>query len=185
MGTFQSMEGRLGQKQNPSSCWSNPTRWVARRVDPICIQNICDLVLVATGQEGSSWIMETRLMINSCADSKDIKPVNPKGNQPWIFTGRTDAETESPILWPPDAKSWFIGKDSDAGKDWGQEEKGTTEDEMVGWHHQLNEHEFEQVPGVGDGQGSLVCCCPWGRKESKMAERLHWIELCCMSLTSV
>ena len=85
------------------------------------------------------------------------QPVNPKGNQSWIFTGRTDAEAETPILWPPDVKSWPIGKDPDAGKYWRQEEKGTTEDEMIGWHHRLDGHEFEQAPGVGDGQGSLAC----------------------------
>ena len=90
--------------------------------------------------------------------------VNPKGNQSWIFIGRADAEAETPILGPPDAKSWITGKDPDAGKDWRQEEKGMTEDEMVGWHHGLNGHEFEQAPGAGDGQGSLVCCSPWGRK---------------------
>ena len=86
----------------------------------------------------------------------------PKGNQPWIFTGRTDAKTEAPILWPPDTNSWLIGKDPDAGKDWGQEEKQVTEDEMVGWHHWLNAHEFEQILGDGEGQGSLMCCSPWG-----------------------
>ena len=96
---------------------------------------------------------------------------------PWIFIGRTDAEAETPILWPPDVKNWLIRKDPDAGKDWRQEEKGTTEDEMVGWHHQLDGHEFEQVPGVGDGQGSLVCCSPWGRKELDTAEWLNWTEL--------
>ena len=94
-----------------------------------------------------------------------IKPVNPKGNQPWIFIGRADAETEAPILWPPDVKSWLIRKDPDVGKNWGQEEKGTTtEDEMVAWHHQLNGHEFEKAPGDSEGQGSLVCCSPWGRR---------------------
>ena len=93
-------------------------------------------------------------------DSKEIKPINPKGNQSWIFMGRTEA----PVLWPPDVKNWLIGKDPDAGKDWGQEEKGETEDEMVGWHHRLNGHEFEQASGDGEGQGSLVCCSPWGHK---------------------
>ena len=102
---------------------------------------------------------------------------HPKGNQTWIFIGRTDAEAETPILWPPDVKNWLIGKDPDAGKDWRQEEKGITEDEMVGWHHQLNGHEFEQALGVGDGQGSLACCSPWGRKESDMIEWLNWTEL--------
>jgi len=98
--------------------------------------------------------------LESPLDCKEIQPVNPKGNQSWIFTGRTDAEV--PILWPPDAKNWLIGKDSDAGIDWRQEEKGTIEDEMAGWHHWLDGHEFEQTLGVGDGQGSLVCCSPWG-----------------------
>ena len=106
-------------------------------------------------------------------DSKEIKPVNPKGNQSWIFTGKTDAEAEALILWPPDAKSWLIGKDPDAGKDWRQEEKGTTEDEMVGWHHQLDGHEFEQALGDGEEQGSLAYCSPWGHKESEKTEQLN------------
>ena len=91
-------------------------------------------------------------------DCTEIKPVHSKGNQSWIFIGRTDAEAEPPILWPPEAKNWLTGKDLDSGKDWRQEEKGITEDEMVGWHHQLNGYEFEQTLGVDDGQGSLVCC---------------------------
>ena len=95
----------------------------------------------------------TYIQTESPLEGKDIKPVNPKGNQPWIFIGRTDAEAEAPILWPPDANSWFIGKDPDAGKDWRQEEKGTTEDEMIGWHHQLNGHEFEKALGDSEGQG--------------------------------
>ena len=107
-------------------------------------------------------------------DCKEIQLVHPKGNQSWIFIGRTDAEAETPTLWPPDAKNWLIGKDLDAGKDWGQEEKGTTEDEMVRWHHQLDGHKFEQAPGVGDGQGSLACCSPGGRKESDVTEQLNW-----------
>ena len=98
--------------------------------------------------------------------SKEVKTVNPKRNQPWIFTGRTDAEAEVPILWPPDAKSRLVGQGPDAGKDWRQEEKRTTEDEMVGWHHWLNGHEFEQAPGDSTGQGSLVCCSLWGLKKS-------------------
>ena len=93
---------------------------------------------------------------------KEIKPVNPKGNQPWIFIGRSDAEAEAPILWPPDAKNWLTGKDPDAGKDWRREEKGTEENEMVEWHHWLDGHEFKQVLGIGDGQGSLACYSPWG-----------------------
>ena len=107
---------------------------------------------------------------------KEIKPVHPKGNQSWIFIGRTVAQAETTILWPPDAKNWLIGKDPDAGKDWRREEKGMT-DEMVGWHHWLNGHEFQQAPGVGDGQGGLVCCSPWGRKESDTTEWLNWTEL--------
>ena len=101
-------------------------------------------------------------------DCKDIQPVHLKGNQSWVFIGRTDVEAETPILLPPDVKSWLIWEDPDAGKDWGQEEKGTTEDEMAGWHYPLNGHEFEWTPGVGDGQGSLVCC-----KESGTTERLN------------
>ena len=96
---------------------------------------------------------------------------------PWVFFGRNDAKAETPVLWPPHEKSWLIGKDSDAGWDWGQEEKGTTEDEMAGWHHQLDGHEFEWTPGDGDGQGGLSCCSPWGRKESDMTEQLNWTEL--------
>ena len=105
-----------------------------------------------------------------------FRPVNPKGNQSWIFTGRTDAEAEAPILWPPDAKIWLIGKDPDSGKDWRQEDKGTTEDEMIGWHHGLNGHELEQALGVGDGQGSLACCSPWCHKESDTTEWLNWAD---------
>ena len=105
--------------------------------------------------------------LDSPLESKEMKPVNPKGNQPWIFIGRIDGET--PILWPPDVKSWLIWKDLDAGKDWRREEKGTTGDEMVGW--------FEQAPGVGDGQGSLACCSQWGHKESDMTEQLNWTYL--------
>ena len=115
--------------------------------------------------------------LESPLDCKEILPVNPKGNQSWIFIGRTDAEAETPILWPPDAKNWLVGKDPDAGKDWRWEEKGTTEDEVVGWHHRLNGHEFEQVPGVGDGQGNLACYSLWGHKESDMTEWLNWTEL--------
>ena len=120
--------------------------------------------------------------LDSPLDCKEIKPVHPKGNQSWIFIGRTDVEAETPILWPPDAKSWLIWEDPGAGKDWGQEEKGTTEDEMVGWHHQLNGHGFGWTLGVGDGQGGLVCCSPWGHKESDTTEQLMWTELKCQSL---
>ena len=115
--------------------------------------------------------------LESPLDCKEIQPVHPKVGQSWIVIGRTDAEAEAPILWPPDAKNWLIWKDPDAGKEWGQEEKGLTEDAMIGWHHWLNGHEFEQAPGIGDGQGSLACCSVWGRKESDMTEWLNWPEL--------
>ena len=127
-------------------------------------KNWCIWTVVCWGLLTVPWIAE-------------VKPVHPKGNQSWIFTGRTDAEAEAPILWLPDVKSWLTGKDPDAGKDWGQEETGVAEDEMVGWHHWLNGHEFEQTPEVGDGQGGLACCSPWGRKESDMTEWLNWTEL--------
>ena len=113
--------------------------------------------------------------LESPLDYKDIKPVNPIGN--WIFTGRTDAEADAPILWPPDVKNWLVRKDRDTGKDWRQEEKGTTEGKTVGWHHWLKGHEFKQAPGVGDGQGSLACCSSLGHKESDMTEGLIWTEL--------
>ena len=106
--------------------------------------------------------------LENLVDSKEIKPVNPKGNQHWILIGRIDAEVEAPIVWPPDVKSQLIGKDPDAGKDWGQEEKGATEDEIVGWHQQLNGPEFKQILGDREGQRSLVCCSLWGHKESDM-----------------
>ena len=105
------------------------------------------------------------------------EPVNLKGNQCWIFLGKTDAETEAPILWSPDAKNWLFGKDPNDGKDWRQQEKGTTEDEMIGWHQRLNEHESEQALRVGDGQGGLVCCNPSGHKELDTTEQLNWTEL--------
>ena len=110
----------------------------------------------------------------SPSDCKEIKPVNPKGNQSWIFIRRTNAEFEAPILWPPDAKNWLIRKDPDAGQDWRREETGMTEDEIVGWHHWFDVLVFEQTPGVDDGQGSLSCCSPWGHKESDTTERLNW-----------
>ena len=128
------------------------------------------------------WPVVLAKTLESPSDCKEIQPVHPKGSQSWIFIGRTDVEAETPILWPLDTKSWLTGKDPDAGKDWRQEEKGTTEDEMVGWHHWLNEHEFEQAPGVGDGQRSLACCSPWSQKESDTTEWLNrtvlkpWVE---------
>ena len=109
-------------------------------------------------------------------DCKEIQPVHSE-DQSWVFFRRTDAKAETLILWPPDAKSWLIGKDADAGRDWGQEESGTTEDEMAGWHHGLDGHEFGWTPGVGDGQGGLACCDSWGHKESDTTEQLNWTEL--------
>ena len=111
--------------------------------------------------------------LESPLDCKEIKPVHPKGNQSWILIGRTDAEAEAPVIWPPDAKSCLIGKDPDAGKDWRQEEKGTTEDEMVGWHHRLSGHELGQTPGDGEGQEGLECCSPWGLKKEDMTRQLN------------
>ena len=115
--------------------------------------------------------------LESPLDCKEIQPVHSKGDQSWVFFGRNDAKAESPLVWPPHAKSWLIGKDSDTGRDWEQEEKGTAEDEMAGWHHRLNGRESEWTLGVGDGQGGLVCCDSWGHKESDMTERLNWTEL--------
>ena len=115
-------------------------------------------------------------------DCKEIQPVHPKEDQSWIFTGRTDAEAETVILWPPHVKSWLIGKDPDAGRYWGQEEKGTTEDEMAGWHHRLDTHEFGWTPGVDDGQGGLACCDTWGCKESDTTERLNGTEMLLFSV---
>ena len=126
------------------------------------------------------WCLQTVVLektFESPLDSKETKLVNPKGNQPWIFIGRTDAEAEAPIFWPPDAKSWLIGKDPNDGKDWRQAEKGTTEDEMIDWHHQLNGHEFGETPGDGEWLGSLVCCSPSGLKESDMNEFEQEFEL--------
>ena len=127
-----------------------------------------ELMLLNCGVGEDSW---------ESLDCKEIQPVHSEGDQPWDFFRRNDAKAETPVLWPPLLKSWLIGKDSDAGRDWGQEEKGTTEDEMVGWHHWLDGHESEWTPGVGDGQGGLVCCDSWGGKELDMTERLNRTEL--------
>ena len=122
------------------------------------------------------WTVGLEKTLESPLDCKEIQPVHPKGDQPWMFIGRTDVEAETPILWPPYVKNRLIGKDPAAGKDWRQEEKGTTEDEMVGWHHWLDGHEFQQALGVGDGQGNLASCSPWGCKKSDMnwATELNW-----------
>ena len=123
-----------------------------------------------------SWTVVLEKTLESPLDCKEIQPVHSKGAQSWVFIGRTDVEVETPILWPPDVKSWLIWKDPDAGRDWGQEEKGMTEDEMVGWHHHLNGHGFGWTLGVGDGQGGLVCCSSWGCKKSDTTEWLNWTE---------
>ena len=122
------------------------------------------------------WSVVLEKTLESPLDCKEIQPVHPKENQSWVFFRRTDVEAETPTLWPPDAKSWLILKDPDAGKDWGQEEKWTTEDEMVGRHPWLNGHGFGWTLGAGDGQGGLACCGSWGRKELDMTERLNWTE---------
>ena len=122
------------------------------------------------------WTVVFEKTLESPLDCKEIQPVHLKGNQSWVFFGRTDAEAETPILWPPDVKSWLIWKDPDVRKDWGQEEKWTTEDEMVGWHHRLNGHEFGWTSEVGDGQGGLACCGSWGRKGSDTTEWPTWTE---------
>ena len=121
------------------------------------------------------WTVVLEETLGRPLDCKEIKQVSPKENQYWIFSGRTDAEAEALVLWPRDGKNWLFGKDHDAGKDWRQEKKGSTEDNMVGWHHQLNGNEFEQAPGIDDGQGSLVFCSQWGHKESDTTE-LNWTE---------
>ena len=120
------------------------------------------------------WTVVLEKTLESPLDCKEIQPIHPKGDQSWVFIGRTDAEAETRILWPPHAKSWLIGKDSDAGRDWEQEEKGTTEDEMAGWHHRLDGRESQWTPGVGDGQRGLACCSSWGCRESDTTERL-WV----------
>ena len=122
------------------------------------------------------WTVVLEKTLESPLECKEIQPVNLKGDRFWVFIGRTDVEAETPILWPPDAKTWLIGKDPDAGNNWGQEEKRMIEDEMVGWHYQLNGHGFGCTPGVGDRQAGLGCCDSRDRKELRMAGRLNWIE---------
>ena len=124
------------------------------------------------------WTVVLENTLESPLDCKEIQPVHPKGNQPWISIGRTDAEVDAPILWPPDVKNWLSGKDPAAGKDWRQVEEGMTEDEMVGWHHWLKGHEFEQALGDDEGQRSLACCSPWGHKQLDTSEQLHSYRCC-------
>ena len=123
------------------------------------------------------WTVLLEKTLESPLHCKEIQPVHSEGDQSWVFFGRNDAKAKTPVLWPHHVKSWLIGKDSDAGRDWGKERKGTTEDEMAGWHHWLNGHESEWTPGVGDGQGGLACCDSWGRIESDTTEQLNWTEL--------
>ena len=133
----------------------------------------CGCETIEKAERQNTWFFQTVVLgktPESPLDSKEIQPVYPKGSQSWVFIGKTDAEAEAPLLWPPDAKNWLIGKDPDAGKDWRQEKKGMTEDEIVGWHHWRDGHEFEQAVGVGDGQGILVCS---GCKELDMTEWLN------------
>ena len=132
----------------------------------------CDKMLICSSLCFRTVVLAKTL--ESPLGCKEIQPVHPKGDQSWIFIGRTDAE--APILWPPDGENWLLRKDPDARKDWRQEEKGTTENEMVGWHHQLNGHEFERALGVGDGQGSLACCSPWCHRELDTTEWLNWTQ---------
>ena len=136
-----------------------------------CIQTWPESVTDVLQRGYPTVVLEKTL--ESPLDCKEIQPVHPKGDQPWVFIARTDAEAETPVLWPPHAKSWLTGKDSDAWRDWGQEEKGTTEDEMAECCHQHYEHESEWTPGVGDGQGGLACCDSWGCKELDTTERLN------------
>ena len=127
------------------------------------------------------WAVVLEKTLESPLNCKGVQPVHSKGDQSWVFIGRNDAKAETSILWPPHAKSWLIGKDFDAGRDWGQEKKGTTQDEMAGWHHQLDGRESEWTLGVGDGQGGLACCDSWCCKESDTTERLNWTEAILLS----
>ena len=136
----------------------------------------CIFLIVEYLKNWCSWTVVLEKTLESPLDCKEIQPVHSEGDGSRVFFGRNDAKAETPVLWPPHAKSWLIGKDSDAGRDCGQEEKGMTEDEMAGWHHQLDGREFEWTPGFGDGQGGLPCCNSWGCRELDMTERLNWTE---------
>ena len=155
--------------------WVAKVRLVKAMVSPVVMYGCECWTIKKVECRPKNWCFWTVVLktLESPLDCKEIQSVHPKRNQSWIVIGRTDAEAETPVLWSPDAKNWLIWKDPDAGKDWRHEEKGTTEDEMVGWLHWLNGHEF----GVGDGQGSLAWCSPWNHKESDMTEQLNWTEL--------
>ena len=150
----------------------NKVHLVKAMVFPVVMYG-CESWTIKKAEHWRNWCFWTAVLektLESPLDCKEIQPVHPKGDQSWVFIGRTDVEAETPILWPPDARNWATGKDPDPGKDWGQEEKGTTGDEMVGWHHRLSGDEFEQAVGVGDRQESLVRCSPWGHKQSDTTE---------------
>ena len=146
-------------------CWKN--KWLSTSSASLC--------------EGELSFSKIPLWV-SYRTLKELQPVHSKGDQSWVFFGRNDTKAETPVLWPPHGKSWLIGKDPDAGRDWGQEEKGTTEDEMAGWHQRLDGRESEWTPGFGDGQGGLVCSDSWGRKESDTNKWLNWTERNCFNM---
>ena len=165
---------KVSSRQSSGSSYSHVQMWELNHNEGWVLKNWCFWTVVLdfsnTLQLFSSF---SNSSLESPLDYKGLKPAHPKGNQPRIFIGRTDSEAEAPILWPPDAKSWLIRKDPDTGKDWRHKNKGMTEDEMVGWHHWLSGHVFEQALGDGDGQGELVCCSPWSGKESDTTEQLR------------
>ena len=152
-------------------------RLVKAMVFPVVMYGCESWTVKKAAKNWCFWMVVLEKTLKSPLNCKELQPVHSEGDKPWDFFGRNDAKAETPILWPPDAKSWLIGKDPDAGKDWGQEEKGMTEHEMVGWRHWLDGHGFGWTPGVGDGQGGLVCCNSWGHKESDTTEWLNWTEL--------
>ena len=188
MGPRRSLQSKLLIQEflprTPASCERGcgglAQAWHRPESLPVSNQGLCMTLrfqLASFHREGRGMFVFHPLTQTHNLDCKETQPVHPKGNQSWMCIGRTDAEAETPILWPHDAKSWLIWKDPDAGKDWRWEEKGMTEDEMVGRHHWLNGHEFAHAPGVGDGQGDLACSGSQGPKESDATERLNWTEL--------